>query len=300
MRVWVLGDIRAGTDSHPALISNERQQRILAALVLAGPAGLGVEQLATRVWDEGDEPPDAVRALRTYVNRLRNAIGENGDDLVATRPGGYLLAAELNELDATVFEHTAAAASRELDPYVALELYDEALGLWAGAAYQDLAHLEWVRPEAVRLDELRLTAEEARLRIRLEADHHADVAADAERLILENPYRRSIPRVLRERDKRMVGADTRPSLYPDGRPGDRRRPAVGCRNRRPDHATRFWRTPGARHAVRRTVLDPDPLWPVRVVGYRSRRSHWRACRPGPADPHVPRRPPGRVSCMDSP
>lgn len=192
MRVWVLGHIRVGANGRPALISNERQQRILAALVLAGPAGLRVEQLATRVWDEGDEPPDAVRALRTYVSRLRNAIGENGGDLVATRPGGYLLAAKPDELDATVFERTAAAASRELDPYVALEFYDQALGLWSGAAYQDLAHLDWVRPEAVRLDELRLTAEEARLRIRLDADRHADVAADAERLILENPYREQL------------------------------------------------------------------------------------------------------------
>ena len=41
MRVCVLGDIRAGTGGRPKLISNERQQRIFAALVLAGPAGLG-------------------------------------------------------------------------------------------------------------------------------------------------------------------------------------------------------------------------------------------------------------------
>ncbi|MDH3307841.1 MAG: winged helix-turn-helix domain-containing protein, partial [Acidimicrobiia bacterium] len=192
MRVRVLGDICAGTDGRPTLISNERQQRILAALVLAAPAGLGVEQLVARVWDEADEPPDAVRALRTYVNRLRNAIGEDGGELVVTRPGGYVLAVDPDHLDAAVFERTAAAASRELDPYAALELHDGALGLWSGNAYRDLAHLDWVRPEAVRLDELRLSAEEARLRIRLDADRHADVAADAERLILENPYREQL------------------------------------------------------------------------------------------------------------
>ncbi|MEN8184434.1 MAG: protein kinase, partial [Myxococcota bacterium] len=176
----------------PARISNDRQQRILAALVIAGPAGLGVEQLTTRVWDETDEPPDAVRALRTYVNRLRNAIGENGGELVATRPGGYLLAAGPDDLDSAVFEHKLAGASHELDPYVALELYDEVLGLWSGSAYGDLADLDWVRPEAVRLNELRLSAEESRLLIRLDVDRHADVAADAERLILENPYREQL------------------------------------------------------------------------------------------------------------
>lgn len=192
MRVFVLGDIRAEESGRSALISNQRQQRILAALVLAGPSGLGVEQLVTRVWDEADEPPNPVRALRTYVNRLRNTLGETAGNLVSTRPGGYALAAEPEDIDSKVFEHILAEASRELDPYVALELYDQALSLWSGAAYGDLSYLDWVRPEAVRLDELRLSAQESRLLIRLDADRHADVAADAERLILENPHREQL------------------------------------------------------------------------------------------------------------
>ena len=192
MRVCVLGEIRAGESGRAALISNQRQRRILVALVLVGPSGLSVEQLVTRVWDEADEPPDPVRALRTYVNRLRTTLGETAGELVSTRPGGYALASEPEDIDSAVFERKVAEASRDLDPYVALELYDEALGLWSGPAYGDLAYLDWVRPEAVRLDELRLGVEEARLRIRLDVDRHADVAADAERLILENPYREQL------------------------------------------------------------------------------------------------------------
>lgn len=192
MRVNVLGDIRADAGSGPALISNERQQRTLVALVLAGDAGLGVETLVTRVWDEADEPPDAVRSLRTYVNRLRTAIGQQGSVVVTTRPGGYALAMQPDGLDATVFERIVTRAAHELDPHVALELYDEALALWSGPAFRDLAHLDWVRPEAVRLDEMRLSAEEARLRIRLDAGRHTDVAADAARLMLSNPHREQL------------------------------------------------------------------------------------------------------------
>lgn len=190
--VYVLGDIRAGVYGRARAMTNERQQRILAALVLAGTAGLGVEQLVTRVWDETDEPPDPVRTLRTYVSRLRSSIAEGENALIVTRPGGYALAEETFEIDSAVFERTVAEASRELDPYIALELFDEALALWSAPAYRDLAHLDWVRPEAVRLDELRLSAEESRLRIRLDADRHADVAADAERLILDHPYREQL------------------------------------------------------------------------------------------------------------
>jgi serine/threonine protein kinase/DNA-binding SARP family transcriptional activator len=192
VRISVLGDIRADAGGGPALISNQRQQRILVALVLAGDAGLGVETLVTRVWEEAEEPTDAIRSLRTYVNRLRNTIGEQGSVVVATRPGGYALAMQPDDLDATVFERIVTGAAYELDPYVALELYDEALALWSGPAYRDLSHLDWVRPEAVRLDELRLSAEEARLRIRLDADRHTDVAADAARLILSNPHREQL------------------------------------------------------------------------------------------------------------
>ncbi len=189
MRVWVLGDIRAGDAE---LIPNERQRRILAALVLAGPSGIGVEQLAVRVWEETEEPPDPVRTLRTYVSRLRAGIGDPDGDLIVTRPGGYALSADPDDIDASVFERRTAEAARELDPYVALELYDEALSLWSGPAFGDLAHVDWFRPEAARLEELRLAAEESRLRLRLDADRHADVSADAERLLSEHPYREQL------------------------------------------------------------------------------------------------------------
>ena len=195
MRVRVLGDIQAGTNSTIVRISNERQQRLLAALTLAGPAGLGVEPLVTRVWDEADEPPDAIRALRTYVNRLRKALGEGGAELIVTRPGGYALDFERAEIDAVRFEQLTTSAAVEVDPYVALRTYDEALSLWAAPAYRGLAHLDWVRPEAARLDEVRLASAEARLRLRLDAGQHADVAADAERLRLEHPHRERLTEI---------------------------------------------------------------------------------------------------------
>ena len=88
MRICVLGDIRASMEGGPVLISNERQQRILAALLMAGPGGLSVDSLEAKGWDEGEEPPDPVSSLRTYVNRLRNSIGDGSADLIATRPGG--------------------------------------------------------------------------------------------------------------------------------------------------------------------------------------------------------------------
>lgn len=49
------------------------------------------------------------------------------------------------------------------DPRTALDLVDEALGLWRGPAYTEFAHTLWARGEATRLQELQLGATERRL-----------------------------------------------------------------------------------------------------------------------------------------
>ncbi|MER6511249.1 BTAD domain-containing putative transcriptional regulator [Nonomuraea sp. NPDC001636] len=49
------------------------------------------------------------------------------------------------------------------DPRTALDLVDEALGLWRGPAYTEFAHTLWARGEATGLQELQLGATERRL-----------------------------------------------------------------------------------------------------------------------------------------
>ena len=44
------------------------------------------------------------------------------------------------------------------DPEGAIGLYDDALALWRGQAYAEVADHDVVRAEAVRLEELRVTA----------------------------------------------------------------------------------------------------------------------------------------------
>ena len=188
MKVLAFGDVRAGARGEPRTVGNLRQQRILVALLLAGPRGLSVDQLAARVWDPDEEPASPVPTLRTYVRRLRAVAGDATGQLVRTRPGGYELAVAPDDTDVGRFDSLAAAALRALDPDEAVALAGEAVALWRGPPFPGLEDLDWVEPEAARLGELLLSVQELGLEARLDLGA-GGVAAEAGVLLADHPYR---------------------------------------------------------------------------------------------------------------
>ncbi len=188
MKVWAFGDVQVGRAGAPAAVVNARQRRILVALLLAGPGGLSVDQLAARVWDPDEEPSSPVPTLRTYVKRLRTVAGDPDGELIVTRPGGYALAVTDEETDVGRFATSVARALRSLDPDEAGGLVEDALAVWRGPPFRGLEHLDWVEPEVGRLGELHVSAQELRLELRLDQDV-GDVAAEAGALLADHPYR---------------------------------------------------------------------------------------------------------------
>ncbi len=167
-------------------LSSTRQRRALAALVVAHGEVVSADRLADIVWD-GD-PPSSMNALQTYMSRLRTVLGA---DSIQTRPPGYALALPIDAVDAWRFE-TLVDQARSIPPVEALDLLDEALGLWRGAAYAEFAHEEFARAEAVRLGELRAAAAVARLDALIGVGRADDAAADALHLIEAEPFRESV------------------------------------------------------------------------------------------------------------
>jgi predicted ATPase len=199
VRLRVLGPVAVGTGggaespetAAPALGS--RSQRLVLA-VLAARVGetVSADVLVDALW--GDSPPrTAAQTLRTYVSRLRGVLGE----AVAIRPGGYALALSPVDLDAGRFEALVdeAGAAR---PEVAVALLEEALGLWRGSAFGDLADVEPLRGAARRLEELRLSAEEGHAAALLRHGQAARAAAAAEELVASHPLREGAWAVLVE------------------------------------------------------------------------------------------------------
>ena len=90
--------------------------------------------------------------------------------------------------DKDTFEALVSQA-RGGDPTAAIECYDDALAQWRGPAFGEFADEWWARPEATRLEELRLVAMGERIDAVLALDRHAEAVPDLEQLAEAHPYR---------------------------------------------------------------------------------------------------------------
>jgi DNA-binding SARP family transcriptional activator len=246
----ILGPLRARRDGVDVALGGRRQKAVLARLALAEGATVPVERLVDDLWD-GDPPRTAVGTVQSYVSNLRRALGRDGEPVIERVGDGYRLAVDREGLTATRFEELVARATppagshptrAEVD--AALALLDDALALWHGTALADLADEPWAQPAAVRLEELRLAAMEARFALHLDAGRHSVVTGDLEAAATAHP--------LRER----FAAQLVLALYRSGRQAD----ALRAYERTRSHlADELGLDPGpelARLAAR--VLDQDP------------------------------------------
>ncbi|KJY46361.1 SARP family transcriptional regulator, partial [Streptomyces sp. NRRL S-444] len=96
MRYAILGTAQAiRDDGTPVAVGGARLRALLTALALRPGRAVPVHLLVAEVWD-GDPPADAVAALQALVARLRRALGH---EAVRSAEGGYLLAAERDDID---------------------------------------------------------------------------------------------------------------------------------------------------------------------------------------------------------
>jgi predicted ATPase/DNA-binding SARP family transcriptional activator len=191
MRCRVLGPVElVDGDARGARLSPMRRRLLAVLLVHAGDA-VSADRLVDQLWP--DEPPaDAAASLHAHVSRLRAALRSvrvDGSPELVTTPTGYRLVIADDQLDATRFERLVAMARTSPDTGTAVDLLDEALGLWRGPAYAEFADEQFAAAEAARLSELRLGAVEQRAELLLALGRHAELLAPLERFTAEHPLR---------------------------------------------------------------------------------------------------------------
>lgn len=183
MAVKVLGPLDTGTEP-----LSPRERAVLSALIVRLGTAMSPSELAEAYW--GDRLPATwAQQVKTAIARIRTRLGR---ETVETRGSEYALAIEPDVIDAVRFERLVSSARRhslqeEFDR--AADAYARALGLWRGAAYPDVTEWEPAVVEAMRLDEIRRSAEEELLDARLRAGEHRAVIPEAERLVREAPLR---------------------------------------------------------------------------------------------------------------
>jgi DNA-binding SARP family transcriptional activator/tetratricopeptide (TPR) repeat protein len=163
--IRVLGPLEVRGAQQWQRLGSPKWRSLLARLAATPGTPVSLDALIDTLWPD-DPPRAAVNQVHGYVSRLRRALGDDDRRLLATHSPGYELAVGPDDLDSGRFEQLAdrgEEAHRAGEHDRAAELLSEALGLWRGPAYADVPAGALVRAEADRLDERRLSVQEARI-----------------------------------------------------------------------------------------------------------------------------------------
>jgi predicted ATPase/DNA-binding SARP family transcriptional activator len=185
--IRVLGPVEAFAGERAVALGGPRQRALLALLALAD-APVSADRLADELW-RGSPPAAAEKTLRSYVSRLRSALGR---DAVVARAGGYALALEPEALDARRFELLLAQGREELArgaAGLAADRLQAALELWRGHAIGGVGEVAALAEEARRLDELRVACLEERIDADLALGRHDALVPELQALVRREPLR---------------------------------------------------------------------------------------------------------------
>lgn len=212
IQVRVLGPLEADIDGVPADLGGPRQRCVLARLIAEHGRVVSVDRLIDDLYAD-EAPPRALAAVQSYVSHLRRALEPDRAarapaGILITAPPGYALRLPAGEVDAWSFEEKLHQATALDDPAAVHARLSAALESWHGAPFGEFGGLPWADLEARRLDELRLTAIEARTQAALQLGRAPQTIAELSQLTAEYP--------LREEAWRLLAL----ALYQSGRQGD--------------------------------------------------------------------------------
>jgi DNA-binding SARP family transcriptional activator len=196
MDFHILGPIEAIESDGPLALGGSKQRALLGMLLLHANEVVSNDRLIEELWP-GERREEALKALQVAVSRLRKALEPDrpsGVDsrLILTRPPGYELRLDHEQLDAKRFEALVDEGRRQLaagDALTARAKLEDALRLWRGPPLADLAYESFCQAEVGRLDELHVAALEERIAAELELGRHAELIGELRTLVREQPLR---------------------------------------------------------------------------------------------------------------
>ena len=184
VQIGMLGSFEVRTDDGAlADVPGARLRALLIALALEPGRVVGKATLVDWIW--GEQPPaDATNALHRLVSRLRKVLPEGS---VEGHTDGYRLAVAPEAVDAVRFERLVGAGR-----------LGEALGLWRGAAMQEVGLADSAAFDAAvtRLEELRLTAQEEWFDAEARLGRGGELVTELTGLVAAHPLRERLTAAL--------------------------------------------------------------------------------------------------------
>ena len=182
--IRLLGPTEVGMDG--AL--SPRDRAVLSALCVQPGQAVPAEALADAVW--GEAPPKTWgKVVQGSVMRLRRAVGSSA---IETTAGGYRIVLPDGQLDTVEFERLVSKGRSFLalnEPQRAATTFEQALALWRGPPFPELADWDRARSEGARLLDVRRAVEEDLVEAHLAAGRAVEAAAEARPLVAREPFR---------------------------------------------------------------------------------------------------------------
>lgn len=186
MQLRVLGPLElVGDDERPIALRGAQLRRALATLAVHAPGSTPVDVLNDVLWPGG---PPSSNALQATMSKLRKTVAPIAIDATGA---GYQLGVAGAELDAHHFELLTTAgreAAADGRHDAAVEQLSQALTLWRGRPFDDLADVSIGQASAARLLSLREAAITTRLECAINLGQIELAAAELESLVVAEPF----------------------------------------------------------------------------------------------------------------
>jgi predicted ATPase/DNA-binding SARP family transcriptional activator len=173
------------------------QRRLILALLLAARQdGCSTDELVDALWG-GHPPPASMTVLHAAISRLRKLLEPDRAPrapatVIRSTARGYALDLDGHAVDEDRFAdlvESGRTSHANGDPAAAKDRLTEAVALWRGPAYGDLADHPAPLASAAELEEARLTALEWLAEARLRLGEHDDLVGVLETRVRRHPYR---------------------------------------------------------------------------------------------------------------
>jgi DNA-binding SARP family transcriptional activator len=190
----VLGPLEILVGERICAPSQPKVRSVLALLLLRVGRVVPVDTLIEELWGF-ESPPTAVATVQTYICQLRRMFEEQelnprGGQLVVTRPPGYRIGVESEQLDAAIFERLARQGRMLLEAGCTSEaaaILHRALDMWTGPALADVRRGNLLEAHAVHLEERRINTLELQIKADVRLGKHRELIGELRSLVSAHP-----------------------------------------------------------------------------------------------------------------
>ncbi len=194
MRINILGALEMVHNGRTCTPTAPKVRWALALLVMRANHIVGIDALIEELW--GDNPPrSAITTAQTYIYQLRRRFDREGlatrpEDILETRPPGYVLHLPEDSIDVNVFTSLTEQGRvllAEGRPDEASERLHKALALWHGPALADVPVGRLLEAHVVHLNEQRIRALELRIQADNEMGRQRELIPELRSLVASHP-----------------------------------------------------------------------------------------------------------------